>query len=74
MLIDEAQAQRTAAIDRGSEQNSPELDNGAEINTAATGRTKAEALITIEAVISRETSCWPISVWWKTKGPQGLIT
>ena len=32
MLIDEAQAQRTAAMDRGSEQNSPELDNGAEIN------------------------------------------
>ena len=74
MLIDEAQAQRTAAIDRGSEQNSPELDNGAEINTAATGRTKAEALITIDAVINRKTSCWPTSGWWKTKGPQGLIT
>ncbi len=53
MLIDEAQVQATAAMNGRSEQNSPEPDDGAEMNTAATGQTKAEASITIEAVIER---------------------
>jgi Retron-type reverse transcriptase len=72
MLIDEAQTQRTAAIDRGSEQNSPELDNGAEMNTAATGRTKAEALITIEAVISRENLMLAYQRVVENKGAAGV--
>ena len=72
MLIDEAQAQRTAAIDRGSEQNSPELDNGAEINTAATGRTKAEALITIDAVINRENLMLAYQRVVENKGAAGV--
>ena len=72
MLIDEAQTQRTAAIDRGSEQNSPELGNGAEMNTAATGRTKAEALITIEAVISRENLMLAYQRVVENKGAAGV--
>jgi RNA-directed DNA polymerase len=51
MLIDDAQAQDTAAMNRGSEQNSPVLVDGVEIDTAASGRTKAEQSLTIEAVI-----------------------
>ncbi len=51
MLIDDAQAQETAAMNRGSEQNSPVLVDGVEIDTAASGRTKAEQSLTIEAVI-----------------------
>ncbi len=53
MLIDDAQAQQAAAMNRGSEQNSPELEHGVEIDTAAIGRTKAEMSLTIDAVISR---------------------
>jgi len=53
MLIDEAQAQATAAMNGGSEQNSQAPNDGVEMNTAATGQTKAEASITIEAVIER---------------------
>jgi len=40
MLIDEAQAQVTAAMTRGGEQNSPGLDDGAEMNTARPGKRK----------------------------------
>lgn len=51
MWIDDAQAQQAAAMNRRSEQNSPGLIDGVEINTAASGRTKAEMSLTIEAVI-----------------------
>lgn len=37
MLIDDSQAQQAAAMNRGSEQNSPELTYGVEIDTAASG-------------------------------------
>lgn len=53
MLIDDAQAQQAAVMNRGSEQNSPGLIDGVEINTAASGRTKAEMSAMIDAVISR---------------------
>lgn len=42
MLIDNAQAHDTAAMNRGSERNSPVLIDGVEIDTAASGRTKEE--------------------------------
>ncbi|MBU1619646.1 MAG: group II intron reverse transcriptase/maturase [Gammaproteobacteria bacterium] len=51
MLIDDAQAQDTAAMNRGNGQNPPMLIDGVEIDTAASGRTKAEQSLTIEAVI-----------------------
>lgn len=54
MLIDEAQAQTTAAMNRGSEQYSPALEHGAETNAAASGQTKAEPLLTMEAILTRE--------------------
>ncbi len=41
-------------MNRRSEQNSLMLTDGVEINTAASGRTKAEMSLTIDAVISRE--------------------
>ncbi|HBY2509511.1 TPA: group II intron reverse transcriptase/maturase, partial [Klebsiella pneumoniae] len=53
MLIDDAQAQETAAMNSRCEQNSPTRHYGAEINTAANGRTKAEVPLTMEAVITR---------------------
>ena len=37
MLIDDAQAQQAAAMNRRSEQNSPGLVDGVEIDTAASG-------------------------------------
>lgn len=54
MLIDDAQAQLTVAMSSGDEQNSSRLVYGAEINTAASGRTKAEESLTIEAVIHKD--------------------
>ncbi|AIX76092.1 group II intron reverse transcriptase/maturase [Pantoea sp. PSNIH4] len=54
MLIDDAQARATEAMNAGDEQNSSRAEHGAEINSAAGGRTKAEVSITIEAVIARE--------------------
>ena len=53
MRVDEAQAQVTVAgVQRGG-RHSPELCAGAEAQSAAAGRTKAEGLRLIEAVVER---------------------
>lgn len=54
MWIDDAQARTTVAMNAGDGQNSSRAEQGAEIHSAASGRTKAEVSITIEAVIARE--------------------
>ena len=54
MMINEAQAQATAASGRGDGQYPSGLHDGAEISTAAGGQTKAEVPLTMEAVITRE--------------------
>lgn len=54
MMINEAQAQATAASGRGDGRYPSGLHDGAEISTAAGGKTKAEVPLTMEAVITRE--------------------
>ncbi|NNU05553.1 group II intron reverse transcriptase/maturase [Escherichia coli] len=54
MMINEAQAQATAASGRGDGRYSSGLHDGAETSTAADGQTKAEVPLTTEAVITRE--------------------
>lgn len=54
MMINEAQAQATAASGRGDGRYPSGLHDGAEISTAAGGQTKAEMPLTMEAVITRE--------------------
>lgn len=54
MMINEAQAQATAASGRGDGQYPSGLHDGAEISTATGGQTKAEVPLTMEAVITRE--------------------
>lgn len=54
MMINEAQAQATAASGRGDGRYPSGLHDGAEISTAAGGQTKAEVPLTREAVITRE--------------------
>ena len=72
MLIDDAQAQHAAAMNRGSEQNSPVLRYGAEINAAASGRTKAEVPLTMEAVITRENLMLAYQRVVENKGAAGV--
>lgn len=72
MLIDDAQAQQAAAMNRGGEQNSPELEHGVEIGTAASGRTKAEMSLTIDAVISRENLMLAYQRVVENKGAAGV--
>ncbi|HBB1739425.1 TPA: maturase, partial [Escherichia coli] len=50
MMINEAQAQATAASGRGDGRYSSGLHDGAETSTAADGQTKAEVPLTTEAV------------------------
>ncbi len=54
MMINEAQAQATAASGRVDGRYPSGLHDGAEINTAVGGQTKAEVPLTMEAVITRE--------------------
>jgi len=72
MLIDDAQAQQTAAMTRGGEQNSPVLVHGVEIDTAAIGRTKAEMSLTMNAVISRENLMLAYQRVVENKGAAGV--
>lgn len=53
MQINDAQGQNIAATGQGSEQYSPEQPRGVEIDTAVSGRTKAEVPLTMETVIER---------------------
>ena len=54
MMINEAQAQATAASGRGDGRYSSGLHDGTETSTASDGQTKAEVPLTTEAVITRE--------------------
>ena len=72
MLIDDAQAQQAAAMNRRSEQNSPVLAHGVEIGTAASGRTKAEMSLTMDAVISRENLMLAYQRVVENKGAAGV--
>lgn len=72
MLIDDAQAQQAAAMNRGSEQNSPVMIDGVEIDTAASGRTKAEISLTMNAVISRENLMLAYQRVVENKGAAGV--
>ncbi|HIE0660126.1 TPA: hypothetical protein ACXJEZ_002642 [Providencia rettgeri] len=53
MPINDAQGQMIAATGQDSGQYSPELPRGAEIDTAVSGKTKAEVPLTMETVIER---------------------
>ncbi|EMR3976735.1 group II intron reverse transcriptase/maturase, partial [Klebsiella pneumoniae] len=72
MLIDDAQAQETAAMNSRCEQNSPTRHYGAEINTAANGRTKAEVPLTMEAVITRDNLMLAYQRVVENKGAAGV--
>ena len=72
MLIDDAQAQETAAMNSRCEQNSPTLHYGAEINTAANERTKAEVPLTMEAVITRDNLMLAYQRVVENKGAAGV--
>lgn len=72
MLIIDAQAQTTAAMSRGGEQYSPGLTQGAETNTAANGRTKAEVPLTMETVITRENLMLAYQRVVENKGAAGV--
>ncbi|EXJ10084.1 Group II intron-encoded protein ltrA [Nitrincola nitratireducens] len=72
MMIDDAQAQETAAMARGSEQNSPVLRYGAEIDAAASGRTKTEVPLTMDAVITRENLMLAYQRVVENKGAAGI--
>ncbi|MGO4891550.1 hypothetical protein [Flavobacterium sp. W21_SRS_FM6] len=72
MLIDDAQAQATAAMNRGREHNSPVLTDGVEIDTTANGRTKAEMSLTMDAVISRKNLMLAYQRVVENKGAAGV--
>ena len=72
MRINEAQAQRTAATDRGDGRNSSGLSDGAEIPTAASEQTKAEVPLTIETVIERANMMLAYQRVVENKGAAGV--
>ncbi len=72
MLIDDAQAQQTVAMNSRCEQNSRMLEHGAEMNTAANGRTKAEVPLTMEAVITRDNLMLAYQRVVENKGAAGV--
>ena len=72
MLINDAQARLTAAMSSGSGQNSQRLTSGAEMNTAATGRTKAEQPLTMETVITRANMMLAYQRVVENKGAAGV--
>ena len=72
MMINEAQAQATAASGRGDGQYPSGLHDGAEISTAAGGQTKAEVPLTMEAVITRENLMLAYQRVVENKGAAGV--
>lgn len=72
MMINEAQAQATAASGRGDGQYPSGLHDGAEISTAAGGQTKAEVPLTMEAVITRENLMLACQRVVENKGAAGV--
>ena len=72
MMINEAQAQATAASGRGDGRYPSGLHDGAEISTAAGGQTKAEVPLTMEAVITRENLMLAYQRVVENKGTAGV--
>ncbi|MEB7939632.1 group II intron reverse transcriptase/maturase, partial [Escherichia whittamii] len=72
MMINEAQAQATAASGRGDGRYPSGLHDGAEISTAADGQTKAEVPLTMEAVITRENLMLAYQRVVENKGAAGV--
>lgn len=72
MLINDAQTQMTAAMNRRREQNSPMMNHGAEMSTAASGQTKVEVPLTMEAVITRENLMLAYQRVVENKGAAGV--
>ena len=72
MMINEAQAQATAASGRGDGRYPSGLHDGAEISTAAGGQTKAEVPLTMEAVITRENLMLAYQRVVENKGAAGV--
>ncbi|WP_338385695.1 group II intron reverse transcriptase/maturase [Escherichia coli] len=71
-MINEAQAQATAASGRGDGRYPSGLHDGAEISTAAGGQTKAEVPLTMEAVITRENLMLACQRVVENKGAAGV--
>ncbi|EOK1912810.1 reverse transcriptase domain-containing protein [Escherichia coli] len=72
MMINEAQAQATAASGRGDGRYPSGLHDDAEISTAADGQTKAEVPLTMEAVITRENLMLAYQRVVENKGAAGV--
>lgn len=71
-MINEAQAQATAASGRGDGRYPSGLHDDAEISTAADGQTKAEVPLTMEAVITRENLMLACQRVVENKGAAGV--
>lgn len=71
-MINDAQAQGTAAINRGNGRNPREAVGSVEIDTAASGRTKAEPSLTMEAVITRSNMMLAYQRVVENKGAAGV--
>jgi len=72
MSINDAQRQVIAATSQGSEQHSREQLSGAEIDTAVSGRTKAEVPLTIETVTERSNMMLAYQRVVENKGAAGV--
>ncbi|WP_300006074.1 group II intron reverse transcriptase/maturase, partial [uncultured Cedecea sp.] len=72
MPINDAQGQNIAAISQGSGQNPREQLNGAEIDTAVSGRTKAEVPLSIETVTERTNMMLAYQRVVENKGAAGV--
>ncbi|HCN6358525.1 TPA: maturase [Escherichia coli] len=72
MMINETQAQATATSGRGDGRYPSGLHDGAEISTAASGQTKAEVPLTMEAVITRENLMLAYLCVVENKGAAGM--
>ncbi len=71
-MINDAQAHKTAAIDRDNGRNPGWSVGSVETNTAAGGRTKAEPSLTMEAVITRSNMMLAYQRVVENKGAAGV--
>nr|WP_240618670.1 reverse transcriptase domain-containing protein [Pectobacterium punjabense] len=72
MSINDAQGQNIAAISQGCGQNPRAQRSGAEIDTAVSGRTKAEVPLTIETVTERANMMLAYQRVVENKGAAGV--
>ena len=71
-MINDAQAQGTAATNRGNGRNPGKAVGSVEIDTASSGRTKAEPSLTMEAVITRSNMMLAYQRVVENKGAAGV--